>query len=50
LAKTGADPMSVKAETAAIHTIVLRFMSISCFSQTSWPALPIVPDGFPCSP
>jgi hypothetical protein len=50
LAKTGADAMSVKAETAAIHTIVLRFISISRFSQTSWPDPPILPDGAPGSP
>jgi hypothetical protein len=50
LANTGADAMSVKAETAAIHTIVLRFISSSCSSQTSWPDLSIVPEGTPCSP
>ena len=35
LAKTGVDAMSVKADTAAIHTIILRFISISRLSQTA---------------
>ena len=50
LAKTGAEAMSVNAETAAIHTIILRFISISRFPQTSWPDLSILPDSILRSP
>lgn len=49
-AKTGAAAMSVNAEATAIHTIILRFISISRFPQTSWPHPPILPDSAPGSP
>ncbi len=49
-AKTGADATSVNAEATATHTIILRFISISRFPQTSWPHPPILPDGAPRSP
>lgn len=49
-AKTGADAKSVNAEATAIHTIILRFISISRFPRISRPHLPILPDSAPRTP